>query len=100
MYQKFIITGDGVLRFGKVYQHRDLLEWGEECTYGGGLWHIDKERKALLLYGRSFAFGAPDWNQVKEIDWNGIEGAPLPLFFVPRWPNEDRLTPVCSKLCF
>ena len=25
MYQKFIITGEGMLRFGNVYQHRALL---------------------------------------------------------------------------
>ncbi len=31
MYQKFIITQDGVLRFGHVYLHRDLFSFGEEC---------------------------------------------------------------------
>lgn len=38
MYQKFIINQDGVLKFGNVYQHRDLLKWNEDCLYGGGLW--------------------------------------------------------------
>ena len=41
MYQKFIINQDGVLKFGHVYQHRDLLHWGEDCPYGGGLWKKD-----------------------------------------------------------
>ena len=41
MYQKFIITQDGVLRFGNVYQHRELLKWGETCPHGGGLWKRD-----------------------------------------------------------
>lgn len=95
MYQKFIITRDGVLRFGYVYQHRDLLDWGEESPYGGGLWQKDRRRNAVLLYGRSFAFGAPDFNLVKEVDWSGIGGEPLPLFFISHWPNEDRLVPVC-----
>ena len=94
MYQKFIITLDGVLKFGKVYQHVDLLDWGEECPYGGGLWKKDECRRAILLYGRSFAFGTPDFNQVTRIDWRGVGGTPSPLFFVPHWPNEDLLVPV------
>ena len=94
MYQKFIITQDGVLKFGKVYQHVDLLDWGEECPYGGGLWKNDECRRAILLYGRSFAFGTPDFNQVRRIDWRGVGGTPSPLFFVPHWPNEDLLVPV------
>ena len=61
MYQKFIINQDGVLKFGRVYLHRDLLSQGEECPYGGGLWKIDEGRGAILLYGRSFDFGAPDF---------------------------------------
>ena len=49
MYQKFIITQDGVLKFGKVYQHVDLLDWGEECPYGGGLWKKDEGRRAICF---------------------------------------------------
>jgi len=94
MYQKFIITQDGVLKFGNVYQHSDLLEWGAECPYGGGLWKRDEGRRAILLYGRSFAFGAPDFNHVRRIDWRGVGGTPSPLLYVPRWPNEDSLIPV------
>lgn len=94
MYQKFIITQDGVLKFGKVYQHVDLLDWGEKCPYGGGLWKKDECRRAILLYGRSFAFGTPDLNQVRRIDWRGVGGTPSPLFFVPHWPNENLLVPV------
>ena len=54
MYQKFIINQDGVLKFGNVYLHRYLLDKGERCPYGGGLWKIDEKRGAILLYGRSF----------------------------------------------
>ena len=97
MYQKFIITQDGVLKFGRAYQHRDLLGWGEECPYGGGLWKKDEARRAILLYGRSFAFGAPDFSQVRRIEWSGIGGNPLPLFFLPLWPDEDPLTPVYAN---
>ena len=50
MYQKFIINQDGVLKFGHVYLHKDLLARDERCPYGGGLWKIDEGRRAILLY--------------------------------------------------
>ena len=50
MFQKFIINRDGVLKFGHVYLHRDMLAPGEQCTYGGGLWKIDEGRGAIVLY--------------------------------------------------
>lgn len=94
MYQKFIITQKGVLRFGNVYLHRDLLHNDEQCEYGGGLWKLDKERNAILLYGRSFDFGSPCFQYVRSIEWNGLGGHVYPLFYVPNWPSEDRLEPV------
>ena len=97
MYQKFIINQDGVLRFGHVHLHRDLLEAGERCVYGGGLWKIDESRGAILMFGRSFDFGAPDFDYVRRIEWSGIGGKPVPLFFVPNWPDEDMLLPVYAK---
>ena len=93
MYQKFIINQEGVLMFGRVYQHRDFLGWNEDCPYGGGLWKLDEGRRAILLYGRSFAFGAPDFNHVRRIEWSGIGGTPYPLFFLPNWPNEESRVP-------
>ena len=33
MYQKFIINQDGVLKFGRVYLHRDLLSQGERRRF-------------------------------------------------------------------
>ena len=83
MYQKFIITNDGVLKFGHVYLHRDMLPIGEDDCHGGGLWKIDHSRNAILLFGRSFDFGGPDFNYVRRIDWTGVGGRPLPLFFLP-----------------
>ena len=49
MFQKFIINQDGVLRFGNVYLHRDMLKADELCIYGGGLWKIDHQRGAVRL---------------------------------------------------
>ena len=89
MYQKFIINQDGVLMFGKVYLHRDILQWGDTCPYGGGLWKVDESRGALLLYGRSFDFGPPDFAHVSDVDWSGLGGKEYPLFYLPNWPDED-----------
>lgn len=94
MYRKFIITSDGVLRFGVVYQHRDLLEWGESCLYGGGLWEYDGQRGAIMLFGRSFAFGAPDIGAVSSVDWDSYGGEPCLLLYMPHWPSQEFLQPV------
>ena len=68
MYQKFIITDNGELRFGNVYHHRNLLRWDEACPYGGGLWRIDEERGVVVLYGRSFEFGTPAFENVRYVN--------------------------------
>ena len=70
MYQKFIITDNGELRFGKVYHHRNLLRWDECCPYGGGLWRVDESRGIVILYGRSFEFGVPSFDGLKYVDWD------------------------------
>ena len=95
MYRKFIITDDGTLRFGIVYQHRELLQMGESCPYGGGLWELDRERGAILLYGRSFAFGAPCFEAVRYIDWESAGVEPCQLLHVQ---SKDMLQPVCWGL--
>ena len=69
MYQKFIINQDGVLKFGHVYQHRNLLYLSESCPYGGGVWKLDEGRRCILLYGRSFEFGPPSFERIKRIEW-------------------------------
>lgn len=98
MYQKFIINQDGVLKFGHVYLHRELLDIGEQCPYGGGLWKVDEKRGAILLYGRSFDFGVPEINRITRIEWSGVGGKPMPLFFLPHWPEEERLIPIDTNL--
>ncbi len=49
------------------------------------------------MFGRSFDFGAPDFDYVRRIEWSGIGGKPVPLFFVPNWPDEDMLLPIYAK---
>lgn len=89
MYQKFIITQDGVLKFGRVYLHHDLLSYGEDGMGGGGLWKHDPLRGAVLLYGRSFEFGPPDFALLRRIDWQGMGGKPSALLYLPKWPDES-----------
>lgn len=97
MYQKFIITQDGVLKFGHVYMHRDLQGIGERCVWGGGLWKVDHGRDAILLYGRSFDFGPPELEHVRRIDWSGVGGRPVQLYYLPHWPDEEVMEPVYAR---
>ena len=97
MYQKFIINQDGTLKFGTVYLHRDLLAPGEKCVYGGGLWRMDHGRGAIVLYGRSFDFGPPDFDYVRRIDWTGTGGRPFPLLYLPLWPDEQLAEPIFAR---
>lgn len=94
MYQKFIITDDGELRFGNVFHHRNLLRWDEGCSNGGGLWRVDEARAAVILYGRSFEFGSPLFENLKYVNWDGIDGVERQLFYQPHWPYDEMLVPV------
>lgn len=59
--QKFIITEDGTMRFVDVRLHRDLIPDGDDTCHGGGFWRIDNQRACIILYGRSFDFGPPEF---------------------------------------
>ena len=100
MYQKFIITADGHLRFGRVYLHRELLRDGEKCLYGGGLWEIDHGRNAVILYGRSFDFGPPDFDHVEVIEWDALGGNPRQLLHRPYMSDNDTLVPIYANRHF
>ena len=100
MYQKFIINQDGVLKFGNVYLHRDLLGRGERCPFGGGLWKIDNSRGAIMLYGHSFDFGRPDFDFLKRVDWSFLGGKEHPLLFLPHWPDESIVEPVLVNVTY
>lgn len=94
MYQKFIITDEGVLKFGNVYHHRNLLSCDESCSYGGGLWRIDEARKMIVLFGRSFEFGTPEFSYLSHVNRSSIGDIDYPLFYQPHWPYDDTLVPV------
>lgn len=97
MAQKFIISENGILKFGNVRLHRDLFIWSEDDCYGGGFWEIDHSRNAIILHGRSFDFGGPDFSRVKRINWDGVGGKPCSLFYAPYYPNLDSLEPVFAN---
>ena len=66
LHKKFIITTVGHLRLGLVNMHRDLLLPGDSCA-GGGFWDIDYTANRLVLSGRSFDFGEPQWGVVSTL---------------------------------
>lgn len=55
---------------------------------------MDESRGAIMLYGRSFDFGAPDFDFVKSVDWTGIDGKEHPLLYLPHWPDESQIVPI------
>ena len=98
MFNKFIITLDGTLRFGRVYLHRDLLPRGQDTCHGGGLWLIDNQRGCVILYGRSFDFGVPDFDQLRRIDRSTPPGSlGYPMFFRHEFAGEEILEPIIER---
>ncbi|MGN0213420.1 MAG: hypothetical protein ACI4AH_01255 [Muribaculaceae bacterium] len=60
LHNKFIITTSSHMRLGVVHLHRDLLLPADTCA-GGGFWSIDYVSNRLLLEGRSYDYGEPQW---------------------------------------
>lgn len=61
--RKFVVTGDGVFRFGDVNLHKQLLAPGESCI-GGGVYEWDYVGNRMLLSGKSYDFGRVKWSMV------------------------------------
>lgn len=61
--RKFIITSEGDFRFGDVRMHKDLLQGFDVCK-GGGSYEFDYVSNRLLLSGRSYDFGEPQWDYI------------------------------------
>ena len=66
LHRKFVLTSHGYLRIGVVHMHRDLLQPGDH-PMGGGFWDIDYTANRLVLSGRSFDFGEPQWGVVNTL---------------------------------
>ncbi len=64
MHPKFILVSEpgspllGTLVYGKVGQHKELVQ-GYVKVHGGGWYLKDDEKKTMLLYGSSGDYGAP-----------------------------------------
>ena len=66
LQKKFLLTSHGHLRIGVVHMHRDLLQPGDH-PMGSGFWDIDYTANCLVLSGRSFDFGEPQWGVVNTL---------------------------------
>ena len=62
-HPKFIITNQGFLRLDVVYLHRDLLMPHEDCL-GGGFYEYDYVANRLMLSGKSYDYGYPQWSKI------------------------------------
>ena len=95
MYNKFIITLDGEIKFGKVWLHKDLLPKGHTTCHGGGFWSIDNQNGRIILNGRSFDFGLPDFDfatSINEYEYPCSLG--YPMFYKRIFADEEVLEPV------
>lgn len=97
MYPKFIITLDGTLRFGTVSLHKDLLPAGDQSCHGGGLWKIDNQRGIIILHGRSFDFGMPEFEYFKRVSAEGPGALGYPIFYQRYFGEEEVLEPIWPK---
>lgn len=89
---KFIITEDGTLEFGDVRLHRDLIPEGDNTCHGGGFWTIDNQRGIILLYGRSFDFGAPEFPFLRRINKSVMPAClGYPIFYKREFCGEEVL---------
>lgn len=95
---KFIITQNGTLVFGDVHLHRDLIPEGDDTCHGGGFWTIDNQCGITLLYGRSFDFGAPEFQFLKNIDEISLPASlGYPIFYKREFAGEEILEPVITN---
>lgn len=93
--RKFIITQDGTLKFGDVSLHRDLIPAGDDTCHGGGFWSIDNQKGKVILEGRSFDFGAPEFSFLTKIDKDEIPGClGYPIFYKREFCGEKILEPI------
>lgn len=93
------MTEDGTLIFGDVHLHRDLIPKGDATCYGGGFWTIDNQRGVIILYGRSFDFGAPEFNRMQRIKKDVMPVIlGYPIFYKREFCGEDILEPIQCQL--
>ena len=93
--RKFIITQSGTLEFGDVTYHRDLIPEGEDTCHGGGFWKIDNQTGRILLHGRSFDFGAPEFSCLRSINRSEFPASlGYPIFYQREFCGQEILEPI------
>ena len=53
------------------------------------MWKVGGGGSYIYLFGNSYDFGAPDFRQVKHIDWAGVGGVPVRLRYLPNYPDSE-----------
>ena len=76
-----------------------LINWrnpdGDDTCHGGGFWRIDNQRGCIILYGRSFDFGAPEFMYLRRIDTSTVPGSlGYPMFYEREFAGEEIMEPV------
>jgi hypothetical protein len=105
MYPKFILVSDpkkplvGTFVYGKVWNHKDLLEAYEKIhgyvkMHGGGWYEKDDAKKTITLYGESYDYGAANLSFLNRIP-RELEAYKFLYTYFPDLPgNELDLTDV------
>lgn len=84
--------------FGDVGLHRDLLPAGDDTFHGGGFWNIDNQRGIIILSGRSFDFGAPEFSYLRSINRDTAPGClGYPIFYQREFCGQLILEPIEIK---
>ena len=58
---------------------------------------IDEKSGAIMLFGRSFDFGSPDFDNLRKIEWTGAGGKACPILYLPKWPDDTVVQRVFAK---
>lgn len=64
--RKFIVTADGIFKFGDVNMHKDLLSPEEACI-GGGEYEFNYVDSRMSLSGKSYDFGRVKWSLIDRL---------------------------------
>lgn len=93
--RKFIITDSGTLVFGDVEYHYELIPDGESTCHGGGFWQIDNQKGLIVLSGRSFDFGAPEFSYLQRVDRSSGPGLlGYPIVYKREFADQELLEPI------
>lgn len=89
-FNKFVLVerkdGSAEIRLACVENHCDMLDKGETCL-GGGLFKVNKERKQVVMWDKSFDFGYPKFaerNVCLDDDYEGYDFYYVPDLFLPK----------------